>query len=66
MLEDSTSLAGKTPLTVYGKRNLKDTPGLLAMASKRVWCSSFIPTTESDSYIERERESQSYKERERA
>ena len=54
MLEDSTSLDGQTPLTVCGKRSLEDTPGFLAMASKRVWCSPFIPTTKSDSYSERE------------
>ena len=34
-------------------------PRLLAMALKRVWCSPFLLTTESDSYSERERESES-------
>ena len=35
------------------------------MTSKRVGCSPFLPTTESDSYIERERESESDIQRER-
>ena len=52
-------------LTVSGKRSLEDTPGFLVMASKRVWCSLFIPTTESDSYSERESQKLTYKERER-
>ena len=51
MREDSTSLAGQTQ---SGKREQKDTAGLLAMASKRVRCSPFLPTMESDSYSERE------------
>ena len=53
MREDSTSLAGETPLTESGKRVLKDKAGLLAMASKRVRCYPSLPTTESDSYGER-------------
>ena len=51
MREDSTSLAGETPLTESGKRVEEDTAGLLAMVSKRV--SPFLPTTESVSYTER-------------
>ena len=59
MREDSTSLAGHSPLTESGKRNKEDMAGLLAMVSKRVWCSPFLPTTESDRYSERERERES-------
>ena len=38
--------------------------GLLAMASKYVWCSPFLPTTEGDSYIERVNQKATDKERE--
>ena len=62
--EDSTS--GQTPLTKSAKINYKDTATLLVMASKRVCCSPFLPTTESDSYRERERESEIDRQRERA
>ena len=39
--------------------------GLPAMASKRVGCSPFLPTTESDSYRESESQKATDKERER-
>ena len=54
MLEDSTRLDGETPLTENGKARLVRYGWLLAMASKRVGCSPFLPTMESDSYIERD------------
>ena len=53
MLENSTRLAGETPLTESGKVRLVRYGWLLAMASKRVGCFPFLPTTESDSYMER-------------
>ena len=62
MLEHSTSLAGVTPLTESGKRDLEETAGLLALASKRIRCS---PTTESDSYGERDSQKATDKERDR-
>ena len=54
MLEDSTHLDGETPLTESGKARLVRYGWLLAMASKRVGCSPFLPTMERDSYIERD------------
>ena len=54
MLQDSTRLACEMPLTESGKARLLRYGSLLAMASKRVGCSPFLPTTESDSYIERD------------
>ena len=54
MLEDSTPLDGETPLTESGKARLVRYGWLLAMASKRVGCSPFLPTMESDIYIERD------------
>ena len=54
MLEDSIRLDGETPLTESGKARLVRYGWFLAMASKRVACSTFLPTTESDSYIERD------------
>ena len=47
MLEDSTRLACEMPLTESGKARLVRYSSLLAMASKRVGCSPFLPTTES-------------------
>ena len=64
MLEDSTRLDGETPLTETGKARLVRYGWLLAMASKRVGCSTFLPTTESDSYIERDSQKATDKERE--
>ena len=64
MLEDSTHLAGETSLTESGKARLVRYGWLLAMASKRVWCSPFLPTTESNSYIERDSQKMTDKERE--
>ena len=64
MLEDSIRLAGETPLTESGRGRLVRYSWLLAMASKRVGCSPFLPTTESDSYIERDRQKGTDKERE--
>ena len=64
MLEDSTSLACETPLTESGKARLVRYSSLLAMASKRVGCSPFLPTTESDSSIERDSQKATDKERE--
>ena len=66
MLEDNTHLDGETPLTESGKERLVTYGWLLAMASKSVGCSPFLPTTESDSSIERERESESDIQRVRA
>ena len=43
------------------KRDLEDTVALLEKASKRVRCSPFLPTTESDNYGDREYDS--YRER---
>ena len=64
MLEDSTRHNGETPLTESGKARLVRYGWLLAMASKRVGCSTFLPTTESDSYIERDSQKSTDKERE--
>ena len=64
MLEDSTRLAGETPLTESGKARLVRYGWLLAMASKRVGCSPVLPTTESDCYIERDSQKATDKERE--
>ena len=64
MLEDSTRLAGETPLTESGKARLVRYRWLLATASKHVVCSPFLPTTESDSYIERDSQKATDKERE--
>ena len=64
MLEDSTRLDGETPLTESGKVRLVTCGWLLALASKRVGCSLFLPTTESDSYIERDSQKATDKERE--
>ena len=54
MLEDSTCHDCETPLTESGKARLVRYGWLLAMVSKRVGCSPFLPTMESDSYIERD------------
>ena len=54
MLEDSTHLDGETLLTEFGKARLVRYGWLLAIASKRVGCSPFLPKMESDSYIERD------------
>ena len=64
MLEDSTRLSGETPLTESGKARLVRYCWLLAMVSKRVGCSLYLPTTESDSYIERDSQKATDKERE--
>ena len=64
MLEDSTRLSGETPLTESGKARLGRYLWLLAMASKHVGCSPFLPTTESDSDIERDSQKATDKERE--
>ena len=64
MLEDSTRLAGETPLTESGKARLVRYGWLQAMALKRVGCSPFLPTTESDSYIARDSHKATDKERE--
>ena len=64
MLEDSTRLAGETSLTESGKSRLVRYRWLLAMESKYVGCSPFLPTTESDSYIERDSQKATDKERE--
>ena len=53
MLEDNTRLDGETPLTESVKERLVRYGWLLALASKCVGCSPFLPTMESDSYIER-------------
>ena len=63
MLEDSTCVAGETPLTESGKARLVRYVWLLAIASKRVGCSPFLPTMESDSYIERVSQKATDKER---
>ena len=49
-----TYVCAETPLTESGKARLVRYGWLLAMASKRVGCSSFLPTMERDSYIERD------------
>ena len=64
MLEDSTRLDGETSLTLSGKARLVRYGWLLAMVSKRVGYSPFLPTTESDSYIERDSHKATDKERE--
>ena len=64
MLEDSTRLAGETSLTDSGKARLVRYGWLVEMASKRVGCSPFLPTTESNSYIERDSQTTTDKERE--
>ena len=61
MLEDSSRLACEMPLTESGKARLVRYGSLLAMASKRVGCSPFLPTTES---IERDSQKETDKERE--
>ena len=65
MLEDSTSLAVDMPLTEYRKERLVRYGWLLEMASKRVGCSPFLPTNESHSFIERDTQKETDKERER-
>ena len=62
--KDSTRLACETPQTQSGKARLVTYGLLLAMASKRVRCSPFLQTTESDSYIERDNHNATDKERE--
>ena len=64
MLEVSNRLDGETPLTESGKERLVTYGWLLAMASKHVGCSPFLPTTENDSYIERDSQKATDKERE--
>ena len=54
MVEDSTRLDGETPLIESGKAKLVRYGWLLAMASKCVGCSPFLPTLERHSYIERD------------
>ena len=54
MLENSTHLDGETPLTEPGKARLVRYGWLLAMTSKCFGCSPFLPTMESDIYIERD------------
>ena len=54
MLEDSTRLDRETPLTESGKARLVRYGWLLEMTSKCVGCSPFLPTMESDIYIERD------------
>ena len=64
MLEDSTRLACETPQTESGKASIVRYGSLLAMASKRVGCSPFLPTTESDRYKERDNQKATDKKKE--
>ena len=64
MLEDSSNLDGETPLTESGKARQVTYGWLLAMGSKRVCCSLFLPTTESDSYIQKAIDKERVNERE--